>query len=226
MKKQIKNLTSESINNQIILRAGDSKYIVLPFYKSNLDLRNDSERSKFIRSTELLIRKSSVYRAYIKYLKEDIGLTHCMMFSELGDDMCEIEMHHGPIFNLYDYVSITLRYFIKNQYDISTFSIAKQVLQDHCDNLVQVVMLSQMAHEAVHMKNDNNYSEFLSLDSAWGDLTGYLIKYQDVISIEHINKIHRYMERYKNQNKQKTEVFVNTVKNWNTILEKIKKGAI
>lgn len=219
MKNQLKNLVSETTNKQILIRSGESKYIVLPFYKSNLDLRNDTERGKFIKACELLIRKSSVYRAYIKYLKEDIGLTHCMMFSEIDDSMCEIEMHHGPIFNLYDYVTITLRYFIKNQLDISTFSIAKQVLQDHCENLIQVVMLSTMAHNAIHMKNDMNKSEFLDIDSAWGDLTGYIIKYRDCLGIEHFNKIQKYMDRYKNSKKVKSEVFINTVKNWNNILK-------
>lgn len=224
MKNQVKNLTSETIDKQIIIRSGSSKYIILPFFKSNLDLRNDTERSKFIRACELMIRKSSIYRAYIAYLKNDVGLTHCMMFSELDDSMCEIEMHHGPIFNLYDYVSITLRYFIKNNLDISTFSISKQVLQDHCDNLIQVVMLSEMAHNAIHSKGANNYSEFLDIDSAWGDLSGYIIKYKDCMGIEHFNKIQRYMDKYKNKNKFKSEVFINTVKDWNTILENKIKG--
>lgn len=213
---KIKNLSSEKIDKQILIRAGESKYTVLPFYKSRLDLSNDNQKNRFIKCVESIIRKSAVYRAYIFYLKEKIGLKKCMMFGHLDDTMCNIEMHHGPIFTLYDYVEITINFFLKNNFEISTFAIANQILQDHCDNLIQIVMLSEMAHQAIHQPNEAT-SEFLDIQSAWGDLFGYLLKYEKCLDIRHFNKINRYFDRY--TKKHHSNIFITKIKQWKDHLQ-------
>lgn len=218
----MKNLKSRKIDKQVIINANESKYTVLPFFKSSINLSNEKERTRYIKSIENMVRTSSVYRAYIKYLKEDIGLTKCMMFGDLTDEMCNIEMHHGPIFTLYDYVEITLIDFIKHNKEISTFSIAQQVLKDHTDNLVQIVMLSEMAHQAAHVNGKDLKSEFVDIKSAWGDIEGYLLKYKDSLQINHINKIHKYFEIYNKRIKDdKSDIFIAKISNFN---EKIKNG--
>lgn len=212
----MKNLKSNKIDKQVIINANDSKYTVLPFFKSSINLSNEKERTKYIKSIENMVRTSAVYRAYIAYLKEDIGLTKCMMFGDLNDEMCNIEMHHGPIFTLYDYVEITLIYFIKNNKEISTFAIAQQVLKDHTDNLIQVVMLSEMAHQAAHINSKELKSEFVDINSAWGDIEGYLIKYKDYLQINHINKINKYFETYNKRVKNdKSDIFITKISNFN-----------
>lgn len=212
---KMKNLTSETNNTQITIKAGPSRFYFLPFYKGNLNLSNEKTRNRFINSVEMLVRKSAVYKSYIHYLKEDIGLKRCMMFGHLDDTMCPIEMHHGPIFTLYDYVEITLTYFIKNKFEISSFSIAKQILEDHCNNLIQVIMLSEMAHKALHASIKNNKDiDFIHVDSAWGDLMGYLIKYDGCFHIKHINKLNRYFHNIE-ENTGDEKIFNINVKNWN-----------
>lgn len=215
MATQIKNLTSEQIGSQIVISVNGSRYYSLPFYKTEIDFRNETQRNKFIHAVEDLVRKSPLYRAYILYLKEKIGLKNCMMFSEIDDSMCNIEMHHGPIFTLYDYVTITLTYFIKNNLEISSFAIAKQILEDHCNNLIQVVMLSEMAHKAIHVKSSNIKSEFLDINSAWGDLIGYITKYHDYMSVNHYNKINKYLKEYMEKSTNKSEIFITKIKKWN-----------
>lgn len=218
----MKNLKSKKIDKQVIINANDSKYTVLPFFKSSINLSNEKERTRYIKSIESMVRTSSVYRAYIKYLKDDIGLKKCMMFGDLNDEMCNIEMHHGPIFTLYDYVEITLVYFIKNNKEISTFAIAQQVLKDHTDNLIQVVMLSEMAHQAAHNGSKDLKTEFVDINSAWGDIEGYLIKYKDCLQINHVNKINKYFEIYKKRIKNdKSDIFIAKISNFN---DKIIKG--
>lgn len=217
---KLKNLNSKiTDNDQIIIDANGSKYNLLPFYLSPTLLSNERERLKYIKSIENCIRTSSVYRAYIKYLKEDIGLKKCMVFGELDDEKCVIEMHHGPIFTLFDYVEITLIYFIKNNLNMSSFAIAKQVLQDHTDNLIQVVMLSEMAHQAAHVTRDKVKSEFVDIESAWGDLEGYLLKYKDCIQLKHYQKINKYFNEYEKRKKERSDIFKGDVKNWRNKLK-------
>ena len=213
---EMHNLVSIKNDNQIIVREINNKYYSLPFYKSSIDFRNETQRNKFIKSVEDLVRKSPIYRSYIKYLKEKVGLKNCMMFSHLNDEMCNIEMHHGPIFNLYDYITITLTYFIKNNYLISTFAIAKEVLQDHCDNLIQVMMLSEMAHKAIHVKSSTINSDFLNIESAWGDLIGYITKYHEYMSASHFAKLNKYLDKYKKNTKDeiKSSIFITNIQKW------------
>lgn len=219
---RMKNLSSTKIDKQIILRANDSRFTVMPFYKTQIDFSNDKEREIFIKSIEQLVRKSATYKAYILYLKEKIGLRNCMKFNNLNDSICPIEMHHGPIFTLYDYVEITLNYFLKNNLEISTFSIAKQILEDHTNNLIQVVMLSQMAHEAVHARKGNETIEFLDINSAWGDLFGYLIKYEKALTIKQFNKLNKYFDlynKYKESDNNKNDIFKGKITHWRKYLE-------
>ena len=217
---KFKNLESKvTENNQIIVNANGSKYNLLPFFIDSNLLSNEKERVKFIKSIESIVRNSAVYRAYIKYLKEDIGLKKCMVFGLLDDEKCKIEMHHGPIFTLYDYVEITLIHFIKTKKNISSFSIAKEILKDHTDNLIQVVMLSEMAHQAAHAQNKNIRTEFIDIKSAWGDLNGYLLKYQDCLQSKHIIKINKYLNEYEKKNKQSSDIFIKNLHLWNKELK-------
>lgn len=217
---KLKNLESREIeNNQIILNANGSKYNLLPFFLDASVLSNEKERVKFIKAIESIVRSSAVYRAYIKYLKEDIGLKKCMLFGLLDDEKCKIEMHHGPIFTLYDYVEITLIYFLKNKKNVSSFSIAQEVLKDHTDNLIQVVMLSEMAHQAAHMQSKNSKSEFIDINSAWGDLNGYLLKYRNCLQSKHIMKINKYLNEYEKNVKQSSDVFIKKLRLWNKELK-------
>ena len=214
--KKMKNLTSEKVGKQVSVRVGSSKYYVLPFFKCEVDFRNENQKKKFISCVERLVRQSPTYRSYIRYLKEEMGLTRCMMFGEIDDTMAAIEMHHGPIFTLYDYVEITIIYFAKNNLQISTFSIADQVLQDHCQHLIQIVMLSEMAHNAVHAK-DGNFV-IVDINSAWGNLKEYLEKYKDCLTVRHYSKIRKYFDKLKELDND-SEIFKQRVQNWKSLIQ-------
>ena len=73
---------------------------------------------------------------------------------------------------------------------VTTFRIAKQVLEDHLDNIIQVVMLSETVHEEVHARNI-----FINYHQAWGDMNKFVKKYIDAIGPEYRHKMNMYLDR-------------------------------
>lgn len=152
-------------------------------YMSNLESRN-----RFIKKTEQLVRRNDRYSKYIYELKTKKGLNHCQVLSHLTDKDCTIEMHHGPIFTLYDICDIMIDHFLRKGWEITTYDIADKVLDEHWANRIQVVMLSISVHQDVHDREI-----FISTDQAWGNLTEFLKRYK--LSPELREKYNRYMDR-------------------------------
>ena len=182
-KKPVKNPTIDS----------DTSLYTLPFYKDVEYFSNLDNFVGFIKATESLVRTSKYYSRYIKYLKEEVGLNFCQVLSNIKQEdetsNVDIEMHHGPILTLFDYISIVIDHMIYNNMNVNTFKVADIILEEHFNNNVQVVMLSKTVHEEVHMNN-----VFISTKQAFGDLNAFITKYKDGISDEQIVKINKYIE--------------------------------
>lgn len=162
----------------------------IPFYKPTEYFSNIESYTNFIKSVERLVRTNDRYSKYIDYLKKEIKLDHCQVLSGLNDQDCDIEMHHGPIFNLFDYCAIVLEYFLMKQWKVTTFRIADTVLDEHQKNRVQIVMLSSTVHQEVHAREI-----FINYKQAWGDLNAFIHKYGIAMSDEHKEKLNRYIDR-------------------------------
>lgn len=166
----------------------------LPFYKDADYLANLDNFVEFVKAVERMVRTSKYYSRYIKYLKEDMGLNFCQVLSNIQvmdeKDNTKIEMHHGPILTLFDYVAIVTDDQLAKGKPVSTFRIADIVLQEHFENHVQVVMLTETVHQLVH-----DGKVFLNMKHAFGDLQAFLDKYRDGVSDEYISKINKYIER-------------------------------
>lgn len=163
-----------------------SEYL-LEFYKSAEFFSNTESKTRFLKDCERLIRTNKRYTKYINYLKKKVKLNHCQVLSSLTDDRVKIEMHHGPIFTLYDYCEIMVDHFLAKGWKISTFRIAKQVLDEHWKNRIQVVMLSTTIHEQV-----TNREIFLNMQMAWGDLHRFLKIYK--LNKDLKDKYNRYVD--------------------------------
>jgi hypothetical protein len=226
----LENLTSTSLadtGNIVIAPKNQERFIYLPFNKKDKYFSNPNDLYKFIKDVELTIRTSKEYSAYIKYLKESVGLKQCALYSEIDDTKAPIEMHHGPIFTLYDIVEIQIAYLFKRELPINSFKLARNILKDHWDNLIQVVMLCKAAHVAVHndrssTKNKGRY--FIPPERSWGDINGFIKKYYMALSINHYEKIKRYINDYKNymsnSGKPNDEgLFINKITRWVDILK-------
>lgn len=220
-KKTVVNLISESDDKNIIVSPRGNGELYLPYFKEESHFVNNIEYIKFIRGVESLIRRSKEYKAYISYLKNTVGLKRCMVFGNIDDEKAPVEMHHGPIFTLFDYVELcTVATFRDKKQSVSSFRIADYVLQDHFDNLIQVVMLCEAAHEAVHPDPNKKdvKPEFVNIDSAWGDLIGYINKYGSYFNYSHVHRIKRYMKEYTEHKEAPGErftVFKEAMKKWN-----------
>lgn len=205
-------------NGNIVLGKNHlEKYIHLPFNKKDKYFMNPEDFIKFIKATEALIRRSNEYSRYIAYLKNDVGLRSCALFHNIDDSVAPIEMHHGPIFTLYDIVEIQIAHMFKNGEAINSPRVAHNVLKDHFDNIIQVVMLCQNAHIGVHnfaKTKDKNF--FLNGDGAFGDFKDFVEKYSDALTIQHVNKIRHYFKMYEefSETKDKAPMFKQIITKW------------
>ena len=170
----------------------DTSLYRLPFFKDEEFFSNIDNYIGFIKSVENQVRTAKHYARYIKYIKEDVGLDFCQVLSNvraLEEDSTEIEMHHGPIFTLFDYASVITFHMLAHGKKVTTFSVANTLLQEHFDNHVQIVMLSKTVHEEVH-----NGEIFINTRQAFGDINAFFSKYRDGISNDMVQKINRHIE--------------------------------
>ena len=181
-KKPLKNPTLDS----------DTSLFTIPFYKDAEYFANLDNFITFVKAVEKMVRSSKFYSRYVKFIKEDVGLNFCQVLSNIKQEDensdVKIEMHHGPILTLFDYITIMIDYMLYNDIKITSFEVADRILEEHFQNRIQIVMLSQTVHEEVH---ENNI--FLNTKHAFGDLNAFLEKYRVGISDEQIDKINKYI---------------------------------
>jgi hypothetical protein len=223
----LENLTSTHLSdtkNIVIAPRNEERFIYLPFNKKDKYFNNPNDLLKFIKSVELLIRTSKEYSAYIKYLKATVGLRQCALYRKIDDGKAPIEMHHGPIFTLFDIVEIQIAYLFKNNLPINSFRLTHNILKDHWNNLIQVVMLCKAAHVAIHNDRDINKNKyFIPPERTWGDINGFINKYYTAFTVTHYEKVKRYIKEYNRYNSgnrsEEDKLFTNKMTDWSNILK-------
>lgn len=186
MGKQLPNIEYSSEGGETKVDSPSSEYLLL-FYKNEEFFSNIESKNKFLKNCEKLVRTNKRYKSYIRYLKQEVKLNHCQVLSNLSDESVTIEMHHGPIFTLYDICEIGVDYFLSKKMKITTFRIAKWVLDEHWANRIQVVMLSTTIHQEVHDRQ-----LFINMQQAWGDLHAFLKRYK--LNRDLKEKYNRYVD--------------------------------
>lgn len=189
MPKTLPDIIYNRSNITPIVDARTSFYKIL-MYKDNDYFSNYESYVNFIKGCERAVRQNDRYRKYISYLKKEAKLNRCQVLKNITDEDADIEMHHGPIFTLFDICAIVLEYFILKKWKISTFRIADVVLDEHQKNRIQVVMVSTTIHQEIH-----NGDIFINYHQAWGDLNAFIKKYRDAISDEYREQLNRYIDR-------------------------------
>ena len=170
------------------IEAEDNPYDNISLYKDIEYFHDDVTYTSFIKSVERLVRTSDDYNNFLNQIKKTYGLDFCQACSKLTGQDVTIEMHHGPIFTLYDICEVVLQKFIKTGYKINTLRIADVVLQEHFDLNVQIVMLAVTFHEAVHNKD-----MFLNLKQGFGDSAAFIEKYGAYLEDSQKYKIWNYI---------------------------------
>lgn len=175
----------------------EESYYEIPFYKDADYMFSLENEVAFIKAVERMVRTSKYYSRYIAHLKVDLGLNFCQVKGNISEDEDAgvkdlIEMHHGPIFTLFDVTSIILNYMLVKGMKITTFSVANKVIEEHFKHRVQTVMLCETVHQLVH---DNKV--FLNYRQGFGDLYSFLEIYYEGLDEIMVNKIIDYIEKCK-----------------------------
>jgi hypothetical protein len=216
--KMVNVVSSSTADGNVLISVENARYYYLPFDKSPLDLSDPKIRDKFIKGVEKNVRTSKIYKRYIDYLKREKGLNHCAVFGNIESakkgGKTKIEMHHGPIFTLYDIASIVLeKHLSMPNPKINTFDIAEEVLDLHRRNLVQVVMLSQTVHKSMDNKEK---APFITMDMTWGNLMGFIEEYGQYFSPQHRSNLKKYIVNYqKNLETKKLNMFTPNITKYN-----------
>lgn len=178
-----------SKNPKIISNDGE---VVLKFYQGKDDLAEPDDFERFIKSCEQMIRKDPRYKNYISELK-GMGLIYDVLQSGIDNEKfpnTKIEMHHGPVFTLFDLCSIVTDHLLNEGEKVCVFDIANIILEEHEQHHIMVVMgLTKTNHELVH-----EGKEFVHIKQTIGDIIPFIKKYKKGIRREHLYTFEMYLD--------------------------------
>lgn len=164
-----------------LIEAKDDWYSYIIFNKDDEYFENNTNYKFYIKECEKTIRASDDYKDYISWIKGTLGINFCQVMSKIKSSKnVTVEMHHGPIFTLYDCVECAIEYRLCNHLPVTTFRVADQVLEDHYNLIIQTVMLCKTMHEGAH-----NRDIFLNSHQIIGNLEGFFDKYSPYFSDRH-----------------------------------------
>ena len=110
------------------------------------------DREKYIKTCEMVIRKSNEYKDYIKFLKDNLKMDQCIVLSNLKNGngrRYRIEIHHEP-FTLFDIVETVISRKLEAGEPLNTLKIADEVMDLHYSGVIGLVPLTSTMHELVH----------------------------------------------------------------------------
>lgn len=168
--------------------SSDDTSEIIMMYKPREFFSDANAYTKFVKSVERVVRHSDDYKAFVNWIKNVLGMNFCQVSSKIVEGDATIEMHHGPIFTLFDYCAIVLNDAIMRGEKISTFRIAERVIQEHFELRVQVVMLAKTNHEAI-----TNRDLFLNVRQGVGNVDAFIKKYAHALDDEQKYKIWSYI---------------------------------
>lgn len=142
---------------------------------------------RFVKSVERIIRMDWSYLNYIKKIKEaEHNLTKDVVLNNLKSTDATIEMHHHPL-TLYDIVSIVALHNFNNDIEFTSFSLAKEVVKLHYDNLIGLAPMSVTTHQLAHLEVDpKTKRRYVSLTKKqiFGKYEEFTKKYKDGMTLE------------------------------------------
>lgn len=171
----------------------DNSNYYLEFDKSDDYFGYYDNEIAFYKGVEKAVRKHKfIQNIYPKYIKEVVGVKCCQVMPGIEADdknKVKIEMHHGPILTLFDICEIVTKHMRANNYpNINTFTVANEVIEQHRQNNVRVVMASKSVHDKIH--DDNIY---LNYQQGFGDTLKFLELYKDGVDKDMKMKINEYI---------------------------------
>lgn len=166
------------------ITASDDPYANIMYNKDKEYFADAMLYSKFVKGVERVVRNSNEYKKFIHHIKNILGINYCQVFSKVYDTDATVEMHHGPIFTLYDVTSIILNWFIDHGYKTTSFRVANKVIDEHFSLRVQVVMMTITGHEGVHNRDIFNHFK-----QGIGNVNEFIQMYGHCFDDEHKYKV-------------------------------------
>lgn len=145
-KKGFSEGKKERSKREVKVRIDELPKRPIPKYASPRD------REKFIKTCEIVIRKSLEYKEYIRFLKENLDMNQCIILSNIKNGngkRYRIEIHHEP-FTLFDIVETVITRRLENDEPIDALKVADEVMDLHYSGMVGLVPLTVTMHELVH----------------------------------------------------------------------------
>lgn len=177
------------MDNITIYGSGRKSEECISFYTTKHILKDYDEYEKFIKGCEHTVRKDDRYTAYIAKLKSN-GLDRCAVLGNIkNDSKVSLEMHHGPIFNLFDICDIVARaLLLRGAEDLTTFDVGDAVLTEHEKDNIMIVMLSKTPHRGGH------FNMFIDIKSTFGRIDRFIDRYEDGMVEDHWGFLERYLD--------------------------------
>lgn len=151
--------------------------------------------SRFVKSVERLIRSDRSYSNYIKKIKEaEESLGRDVILNNLKSSEVEIQMHHHPL-TLYDIVSVIALHNFNNDIKFNSFSLTKEVIKAHYDNIIGLAPMSITTHELAHLpleKGSKKRYINLTKKQIFGKYEEFTDKYKDGLTLEVREKIKEF----------------------------------
>jgi hypothetical protein len=164
----------------------------ISFNKSKEWFANLDNTIRFVKAVEKLVRKHPDYDVIVSTIREEY-MDHCQILGNISREDAVLEIHHGPLFTLFDICLVVLNHLIANDdKNITTFNVAKIVLDEHRMGDVQFVVLSKTAHQLI-----DTGEIFINLNQGIGDIQSFITRYRDGIDEVMVDKINRYIDMSK-----------------------------
>ena len=98
-------------------------------------------------------------------------------------------MHH--VITIYDITLLITEWFIKTQGSVTSFEVVMKLKEEHKENNIPIVMLSESVHQMVHA----NPEFIIPPQMVFGYWIDLLQKYKEGITVELANKVIIFLKR-------------------------------
>ena len=183
----------------------------LTFYQTRDTLADMDRYKAFIDNCTHRFRKSRTYKSYKSYLMS-MGLDRCQVIGNIQDGMANIEMHHNFL-TIYDITILISQHILNTVGRCTTFDIVALLMQEHRNNNIPIVMLSETVPQLYH-DNPDFYIPISMTFGKWWDL---LIKYRYGITLDIAYKVVKYIQNCQRNNELNSVEFFklsDDIKNW------------
>ncbi len=144
------------------------------------------DREKYIKTCEIIIRKSLEYKEYIKFLRDNLDMNKCLILSNIRNGngkRYRIELHHEP-FTLFDIVETVITKRLENGEPIDALKVADEVMDLHYSGMIGFVPLTITMHQLVH-----NGRIFIPLQYIYHKYDEFFKEYEPYMNSTLIEKI-------------------------------------